>query len=80
MTEQQRNWIKDIWDNEISRMQGAELIFPYWEGISIVRMEYIPDRRHYRMTSIGSGNDRAEIRRRMIDVFEKVLEDAGARK
>lgn len=79
MTEDQRTAVKEVWD-EIKKLPGADTVEMNAEGFSVVRMTYIPKSKHYRMTNIGSGNDKAEIRKRMMQIFHDLMKAAGQEK
>ena len=76
MTEDQRTTVKEVWE-EIKKLPGADAVEMNAEGFSLVRMTYIPKSKHYRMTSIGYGNDKNEIRRRMMQIFHDLMKAAG---
>ena len=80
MSEEQRSIIQDIWDKEIRPLPGGDLVELCAEGFSVIRMEYILNRKYYEMTSIGHGCGRAEIRRRMLDIYGKLMKAAGREK
>ena len=76
MTEEQRTTVYAVFE-EIKRMPGGDTVEMEAGGFSVVRLQYIPDRKHYRMTNIGHGCDSKEIRRRMLNIFYDLMEAAG---
>lgn len=76
MTEQQQEYINETWE-EIQRLPGADLVLLDARGITLIRMEYIPKNKYYEITSIGAKCGREEIRRRMFDIFHKLMKAVG---
>ena len=79
MTDEQKTMIMNTWE-EIRKLPGGSLIELNADGISVIRMEYVPKRKHYRMASIGSGCGQEEIRNRMLDLYHKLMQAAGREK
>ena len=79
MSEEQRMIINEIW-KEIQQLPGGDMIELCADGFSVIRMEYILQRKFYQMTSIGQKCGREEIRRRMMDIYHKLMQAAGREK
>ena len=79
MTDEQRNMVYSTW-NEIRRLPGSDLIEFCGEGFSIIRMEYIPKRKFYRLANIGRSCGRTEIRNRMMEMYHLLMQDIGREK
>lgn len=78
MTKEQRDFVFEV-EKEI-RQEKEGTNFRVYASISIVRIQYLLEDKHFRMMVIKDNDTKSEIRRIMLKLFKELLKDIEAEK